>query len=195
MQVRTLEILQHLSAAHALELDARAAIGGLLAEQKKALGHGNWEFYVADELSFSASTVKRAIQLHHFAEGHPERFEKLRPLGLTKAYILMALSPAKWDAFFAKDEHAVRRHVLKTPLRMTIPEMMTVLHGEPDVAPAPVRLVKKVKRFAKGILTSVKALLKLPELEESDELLDSLDIIADETKQIVTLLPASFAPG
>ena len=55
--------------------------------------------------------------------------------------------------------------------------------------------VAKAAGDAKGLVSSVAALLDLPGFVESEELMDSLETITDETKRVVELLPAALAAG
>ena len=193
ISIKTQEILQHLSAAQGSAVDARVEVGRLLSELKAELGHGEWLFFVVDSFPFSTASAKRAIQLHVYSQGHPERYAKLRVLGLTKAYALMALPPQKLDAFLAQGTHEVRKGVVKTPLQMTFAEMMLVLHGEPEKEATPVRLAKAVRRFAKGLVVSVAALLDTPRFNLTDELEESLELISEESQRMLTLLPQALA--
>jgi Protein of unknown function (DUF3102) len=191
LDVHTQTILQLIAANNGHAVDTRAEVGRILAEVKAETPHGEWLFYVQDRLPLSSSTAKRAIQLYAFSQSQPALFATLRPLGLTKIYALIKLPPDALDAFLGK-LHEVRSGVVKSPLQMTFAEMMAVLHGPPKVETAPVKLVKAVKRFAKGLVKSVESMLDLPGFNASDELHESLETISDEAKRVVELIPKTL---
>jgi Protein of unknown function (DUF3102) len=191
LDVDTQTILQLIAASQGNAVDTRAEVGRMLGEKKASLPHGAWLFYVQDSLPLSAATAKRAVQLYAFSESQPALFATLRTLGLTKIYALIKLPPDALDAFLGT-LHEVRKGVVKSPLQMTFAEMMEVLHGPAKVETAPVKLAKAVKRFAKGLVTSVESMLALPGFAGSDELHEALETISDEAKRVVELMPKTL---
>jgi Protein of unknown function (DUF3102) len=191
LDVDTQDILQLIAASQRNSVETRAEVGRILGEKKASLPHGEWLFYVQDRLPLSTSTAKRAVQLYAFSQSQPSLFETLRSLGLTKIYILLALPPDVVDAFVGS-LHEVRTGVVKSPLQMTVAEMMEVLHGPPKAETAPTKLAKAVKRFAKGLVKSVESMLELPGFTASDELHESLETISDEAKRVVELMPKTL---
>jgi Protein of unknown function (DUF3102) len=191
LDVDTQDILQLIAASQRNSVETRAEVGRILGEVKASLPHGEWLFYVKDRLPLSAATAKRAVQLYAFSQSQPSLFQTLRSLGLTKIYILVGLPPDELDAFLGS-LHEVRKGVVKSPLQMTVAEMMEVLHGPPKAETAPAKLAKAVKRFAKGLVNSVESMLELPGFTASDELHEALETISDEAKRVVELMPKTL---
>ncbi|MEQ9319928.1 MAG: DUF3102 domain-containing protein [Polyangiaceae bacterium] len=159
LEVLKAEILQLEAAANAKSVATRAEVGKRLVEVKASLPHGQWLFWVKDNVPLSEATAKRAIQLWHFSKSDPAAFEALRPLGLTKAYKLMTMAPAKRDAFLGK-AHDVPGGGVQTPLEMTFEQMMSVLY--PPEVPTPIavttKLVKGIRRQTLGLWRMVEEL-------------------------------------
>ena len=184
------EILQLVAAANADAVAARAQVGKLLLAVKKELKHGDWLFWLNDHVPFTAATAKRAIQLWHLSESDPEAFEALRPLGLTKAYKLMAMAPAERDAFLSK-AHAVPGAGLKTPVQMTFEQMMAVLHPpqvETEVA-ITTKLVRSIRRQTLGLGRLLSELWeRVPSLPVKPAVTEALTVLAYELDSTVDAL-------
>ena len=144
---------------------------------------------MADETPWTPATVKRAIQLNAYRQTKPAQFEELARLGLTKAYVLMALPPGEMDAFVGQ-AHEVRTGVVKTPVQMTVKEMMGVVFGEPEAKPAGVQALEAVKRTVRSLGKAVEALLEaVTPWRRRGELLTALEVIAEELDTVLDALP------
>ena len=198
------EILQRVAAANSDAVLARAEVGKLLVEVKAELKHGEWRFWLNDEMPLSEATAKRAIQLWHLSQSDPDTFEALRPLGLTKSYKLMGMAPAERDAFLSQ-AHEVPGAGVKTPLAMNFDQMMLVLHPPaPETAlTMTTKLVKKIRRQTLGLgrmlgelweMVPAVAAQKAPVKEALSVLAYELDAVADvlEGKSLIEGNVASF---
>ena len=184
------EILQLVAAANADAVTARAQVGKLLLEVKGELSHGDWLFWLNDNVPFTAATAKRAIQLWHLSQSDPDAFEALRPLGLTKAYKLMSMAPAARDAFLTK-AHAVPGGGVQTPLEMTFEQMMAVLHPpEPQTAVSlTTKLVKRIRRQTLGLGRLLGDLWKMvPSLPQKASVKEALSVLAYELDAVADAL-------
>jgi len=183
-------ILQLEAAANADAVAARAEVGKLLVEVKGELVHGEWSFWVNDNLPFAAPTAKRAIQLWHLSESDPEGFEALRPLGLTKAYKLMSMAPQERDAFLAQ-AHEVPGAGIKTPLEMTFAQMMAVLYPpEPETALSlTTKLVKSIRRQTLGLSRLLGDLWeRVPSFTARKPVKEALAVLAYELEGVADAL-------
>ena len=165
-------------------------MGKLLIEVKGELNHGNWLFWLNDNVPFTAATAKRAIQLWHLSQSDPDAFEALRPLGLTKAYKLMSMAPATRDAFLAK-AHAVPGGGVQTPLEMTFEQMMAVLHPpEPQTAVSlTTKLVKRIRRQTLALGRLLGDLWKMvPSLPQKASVKEALSVLAYELDVVADAL-------
>ncbi len=198
------EILQRVAAANSDAVLARAEVGKLLVEVKAELKHGEWRFWLNDEMPLSEATAKRAIQLWHLSQSDPDTFEALRPLGLTKSYKLMGMAPAERDAFLSQ-AHEVPGAGVKTPSAMNFNQMMLVLHPPaPETAlTMTTKLVKKIRRQTLGLgrmlgelweMVPAVASQKAPVKEALSVLAFELDAVADvlEGKSLIEGNVASF---
>jgi hypothetical protein len=190
------EILQLEAAANSDRVLARAQVGKKLIEVKVELKHGQWGFWLNDNLPLSAATAKRAIQLWHLSQNDPALFEALRPLGLTKAYTLMTMAPAEVEAFLSQ-AHAVPGAGTKTPLAMSFDQMMAVLHPPKPETKLLIttKLVKRIRRQTLGLGKLLGSLWKMvpgftakrPVKEALAVLAYELDTVADqlESKSLI----------
>jgi len=200
------EILQLVAAANSDAVAARAEVGKKLVDVKGELKHGQWLFWVNDNLPFTAATAKRAIQLWHLSQSDAALFEALRPLGLTKAYKLMSLPPTERDAFLGK-AHAVPGAGMKTPLEMTFEQMMAVLYPPKPETKLLIttKLVKSIRRQTLGLGKLLGNLWDLvpsftarqPVKEALSVLAYELDAVADalEDKSLIEGHVPSFGPS
>ena len=184
------EILQLVATANADAVVARAEVGKKLLAVKGELKHGEWLFWLNDHVPFTAATAKRAIQLWHLSQSDSETFEALRPLGLTKAYKLMSMAPAKRDAFLGK-AHAVPGGGVQTPLQMTFEQMMAVLHPpQPETAlSVTTKLVKSIRRQTLGLGKLLGSLWDMvPSFTQSKPVEDALSVLAYELDAVADAL-------
>ncbi|HHH28938.1 MAG TPA: DUF3102 domain-containing protein [Polyangiaceae bacterium] len=145
-------VQQHLDAAR-YSVQARAENGRRLLEVKQRLKHGQWHAYLAKKVPYDRKTADRAIALYHFRQSHPARFEKLAPLGLTKAYLLMDLAPKVIDTM-VKGEHLVPLTGETKPVRlMSKNELMSVLF------PPKAEEAEQVTALTRGYRSATKKLI------------------------------------
>ncbi|MEQ9324182.1 MAG: DUF3102 domain-containing protein [Polyangiaceae bacterium] len=184
------EILQLEAAANADAVAARAEVGKRLVAVKGELKHGQWQFWLNDHVPFTAATAKRAIQLWHLSQSDPETFEALRPLGLTKAYKLMAMAPAERDAFLS-EAHEVPGAGIKTPSQMTFKQMMAVLYpaeAETEVA-VTTKLVRSIRRQTLGLGRLLSALWdRVPSRGLQPTVTEALSVLSYELDAVVDAL-------
>ncbi|MCA9622237.1 MAG: DUF3102 domain-containing protein [Myxococcales bacterium] len=187
------EILQLVGAVQADEVEARAEVGKRLAVVRAELPHGAWLPWVKEHLPFGPESARRAIQLHEFRGSQPEVFAKLRPLGLTKVYALLALGPKQ------RDELVGKRHVVpstgfeKAPLEMTFAEMMEVLHPPEPETPITTRtrVLRGLRRQTQGLTRLLAELWALaPKAVARGPVRAALAVLEEELQAVASALAA-----
>ena len=185
------EIRQHHAEAHRQSVEARAENGRRLLEVKQRLKHGQWHAYLETEVPYDRKTADRAIHLYHYRQSHPERFEQLTVMGLTKAYLLIKLPPSELEALL-KGTHHVPLTGAEKPLRlMSKNELMSVLFP-PKKEPEP------VQALTRGYRSATKALIaQLVRLIDHKQLLaasrDSLVDLYDDLLHTLSRFSLAFA--
>ncbi|MEZ4444382.1 MAG: DUF3102 domain-containing protein, partial [Polyangiaceae bacterium] len=166
-------------------------VGKRLAAVRAELPHGAWLPWVKAHLPFSPESARRAIELHVFRQGHGEVFGELAALGLTKVYLLLAMGPSERDAFVGK------RHVVpstgheKTPLEMTVAEMMEVLHPPEPETPVKVRtrVLRGLRRQTRGVARLLAELWALvPKAVVRGPVRAALAVLEEELQVVATAL-------
>ncbi|HHH27507.1 MAG TPA: DUF3102 domain-containing protein [Polyangiaceae bacterium] len=160
IQQLTSEIRQQHLEAHRQSVKARAENGRRLLEVKQRLKHGQWHPYLQTQVPYDRKTADRAINLYHYRQSHPERFEQLTVMGLTKAYLLIKLPPAELDALM-KGEHFVPLTGAKKPLHlMSKNELISVLFPPEKEDPEPIRALTRGYRSAtKALIAQLDRLI------------------------------------
>lgn len=96
-------------------VDVAVECGRLLAEQKKAVGHGNWLNWIKDNLSFSEETVSRYMRLYAKVQeikdiegsgnsSYVANLGKLKNKTLRQAYIATGILPARKEPELKQDD-------------------------------------------------------------------------------------------
>lgn len=180
------EIVQHHLAAEKDSVLARAENGGRLLKVKGQLAHGDWGRFIAQKVPFSQKTVERAINLHHFREGHPTRFDELLPLGLTKADILIRQSPTAFDALFAGQPHVVPSSGAKKTLSLMSPSDLLEVIAQPQPVDEAEALVRSTTRSSRRLIRELRALVdRRGELDlDRDELVDLYDDLLEALSRL-----------
>ena len=175
IQQLTGEIRQHHAAANRQSVEARAENGRRLLEVKQRLKHGQWHAYLKTEVPYDRKTADRAINLYHYRQSQPARFEQLTVMGLTKAYLLIKLPPSELEALL-KGTHHVPLTGAEKPLRlMSKNELMSVLFP-PKKEPEP------VQALTRGYRSATKALIA-----QLDRLIDSAPLLTASSDTFVDL--------
>ena len=171
------DIVQHHLAAEKQNVLVRAENGKRLLNAKSQLDHGDWGRFLVEKVPFSQKTAERAINLHHFKNANPARFEKLVPLGLIKADILISQPPAVFDALFANQPHLVPSLGVKLNLsRMSKSELLEVI-TQPDTVDAAEALVRTTTRSTRRLIRDLGTLVdRRDDLDlDRDEIVDLYD--------------------
>ena len=96
-------------------VDVAVECGRLLAEQKKAVGHGNWLNWIKDNLTFSEETVSRYMRLYAKVQeikdiedsgnsSYVANLGKLKNKTLRQAYIATGILPARKEPELKQDD-------------------------------------------------------------------------------------------
>ena len=165
---------------------ARAEIGNLLQDLKNEVPHGKWMDHVRTELPYGSNTVQRAINLHHFANNHPERFAKLARAGLAKADVLINRPLPELDALLAGHHFVPSAGTTKTVTQMTFEELMEILRPSRS-HDASAALVRDAKRSSKKL---IKLLGSLAQNHESLDREDVVDLYDDLVHALAALASA-----
>lgn len=162
-------ILQHQRASNTSQVARRAEQGRILLEARGKLPRGRWRKYLETKLPFSRSTAERAIELHYFRERNPALFEKLCPVGLTMALLLIDRPVPEVEAFLRQAHRIPSLGVRKTPTAMTVAQAMEVLVESPD-PPAPARLaLTRSRRAGRRVITELRSLIEHRDAVDADD--------------------------
>jgi hypothetical protein len=174
----TEEIVQHHFDANRYEVETRAENGRRLLEVKQHLGYGHWHAYLKKKVPYDRKTADRAIALYHYRQSHPDRFEQITVMGLTKAYLLLELPPADLDALL-KGEHLVpMTGATKSVRMMTKNELISLLFPKEAVEPEPVKaLTRAYKSATRALIAQLDVLIDNAKLMTAarDTLVDLYD--------------------
>jgi len=158
IDIITVDIQQRLSSADKAMVTSRADVGRKLIEVKTMLPHGHWLPWLKENISLTAPSAERAMNLHRFRDKDPDRFEEIAPLGLTKAYVAINLPTEKLDVLLAGAHFVHSTGALKTAVQMTVAELIAHLAGPAGDTPKP-KLVSVLRRHVRAVVTTLDAIL------------------------------------
>lgn len=165
------DILQHHGAANRNSVTVRAEIGRLLLDAREHLPHGSFGAYLSARIPYTPKTAERAINLHRFKLKQPALFDKLAPVGLSKAYVLIDLPANTSKALVAKAHRTSSGHD-KTLMAMTFSEFIEIVTGGPAEPNPGNPLIKSFRLAGRRLMRALDALVDQRDQIDPDELAD-----------------------
>lgn len=110
------------------DVEARVEIGGMLAELRDLLPHGEWLRWLDSDVPFTPRIAQVYMHLHAWAQTHQVTFQRIAPLGASKVYLLMRQPGKVLAALLSQDRHRVPdTGKLRTLEGMTFKELLSVV--------------------------------------------------------------------
>jgi Protein of unknown function (DUF3102) len=149
--------------ASAGEVEARIAIGGMLAQVKLWLAHGEWAAWLEEEVPYSDRTALRYMQLAQWGALHPGLVKRHRGLGVTKLYLLARVDAATLKRVTAQKTHRVPGGPTLTLGQMSseqLGRLLGVTTKALEEAEAEAKAVRAMQRRVKGIVAAAEGLVE-----------------------------------
>jgi hypothetical protein len=182
---RTETVLQLLQEGGEKDVYARAKVGGILREVRDHLPYGNWLRWIVEQLPFTGRTARRAITLHAYQQKDHALFDKVAPLGVAKAYLLMTLHKTTTQQIL-KTKHTIPSTGARKAVRqMSFPELLEIVSkvsALPASDPA-AALVGSYRRQVRRLIHTLDALVDNRAHIREDEVEELHDTLLTATEQ------------
>ena len=122
----THHILAYMAQGGDADVRSRVEVGAQLRKARDHIPHGKWLRWLEHHLPFSQRTAERAIVLHAYAEKKPVLFERVAPLGIGRAYLLLSLHGAVAEQILATKHIMPNTGAKKSVEEMSFPELLQV---------------------------------------------------------------------
>lgn len=158
---------------------------------REELPHGSFRAYLQKKVPFTPKTAERAVNLHRFKQKQPALFDKLAPVGVSKAYVLIGLPESTIEQLVANTHTSPTTGANKALLAMTFSEFMGVVTGGPNDSDTDKPLVKDYRRASRRLVRALDALVDQHHTIDPDDI-DEIDDIYEELRLTLSRFATTF---